>query len=246
MAKGTLAERIKVVLLYTELNKERKEICTLCDISPSTFWRWIRAYRDHGPGGLKPKRPGPRSGRNSLPMKLEHRILWEAYIEKERRDFLTYETIKDFIAEEEYFAVIFAFLSASFNSALGFPWWIWVFSLFILGANGIMVCKDIPDVESDRHAGMMNFTQAYGIGVTRWFVIAMALLTLASGLVLTVAHFISVIGLAMVILGTIIAVTTMMKPDEKLKERQTIYQRLPPVSIIYTFSVLVGAMIMLW
>jgi len=75
MAKGTLAERIKVVLLYTELNKERKEICTLCDISPSTFWRWIRAYRDHGPGGLKPKRPGPRSGRNSLPKKLEHRIL---------------------------------------------------------------------------------------------------------------------------------------------------------------------------
>jgi 4-hydroxybenzoate polyprenyltransferase len=38
---------------------------------------------------------------------------------------------------------------------LVFQWWIWVFALFILGANGIMVCKDIPDVESDRHAGMM-------------------------------------------------------------------------------------------
>lgn len=141
---------------------------------------------------------------------------------------------------------IFAYLSASFNQGLEFPWWIWVFSLFIMGANGIMVCKDIPDIESDRHAGMMNFTQAYGIGVTRWFVIAMAFLTLASGIVLTIAYSISVIGLIIVIVGTVIAITTMMKPDEKLKDRQTIYQRLPPVSIIYTLGILVGTIIMLW
>jgi len=141
---------------------------------------------------------------------------------------------------------LLAYLSASINSGLAFQWWIWVFALFILGANGIMVCKDIPDVESDRHAGMMNFTQAYGIEVTRWFVIAMALLTLASGLVLTAIHVVSIIGLVFVILGTVLALTTMAKPAERLKDRQTIYQRLPPASILYTLGILVGAITMLW
>jgi len=140
---------------------------------------------------------------------------------------------------------LLAYLTATYNSGLIFPWWIWVFALYILGANGIMVCKDIPDVESDRHAGMRNFTQAYGINATRWFVIAMALLTMASGIILTMINSLSVIGLAIIILGTVIAITTMMKPDEKLKERYTIYQRLPPVAILYLAGILVGTILML-
>ncbi len=79
MAKGTLAERIKTVLLYIEHRKEPDEICSLLDISLSTFWRWIRAYREHdgggGPSALEPKRPGPRPGKNSIAEKLENRIL---------------------------------------------------------------------------------------------------------------------------------------------------------------------------
>jgi len=75
MAKGTLAERIKAVLLYLEANERPREICSLYDISPSTFWRWIRAYRNNGPRGLEPKRPGPARGRNSIRRGLEDRIL---------------------------------------------------------------------------------------------------------------------------------------------------------------------------
>lgn len=74
----------------------------------------------------------------------------------------------------------------------------------------------------------------------------MALLTLASGLILTTIHSVSVIGLVIMVLGTIIAITTMMKPDDKLRERHTIYQRLPPVSILYTIGIFVGVILMLW
>ena len=75
MQKGTLADRIKAVLLYTEAKKGRGEICDLFDISPRTFWRWVKAYRDDGPAGLKPNRPGPAPGKNSITKRLEKRIL---------------------------------------------------------------------------------------------------------------------------------------------------------------------------
>jgi len=75
MSKGTLAERIKAVLLYTEAKKGRSEICALFDISPRTFWRWLGAYRDHGPSGLESKRPGPSPRVDPIPKGLERRIL---------------------------------------------------------------------------------------------------------------------------------------------------------------------------
>jgi len=75
MAKGTLAERIKAVLLYLEANKQPREVCTLYDISLNTFWRWIRAYRNSGPRGLEPRRPGPAHGRNKISKRIEDRIL---------------------------------------------------------------------------------------------------------------------------------------------------------------------------
>ena len=75
MAKGTLAERIEAVLLYVEHGKNPGEICPLLGISPSTFWRWVRTYRERGPSGLLPKRPGPPVGKNSISKRLENRIL---------------------------------------------------------------------------------------------------------------------------------------------------------------------------
>ncbi len=75
MAKGSLAERIKTVLLYVEHRKEPNEICSILDISLSTFWRWIRAYRKHGPSALELNSPGPSPGKNSISEKLENEIL---------------------------------------------------------------------------------------------------------------------------------------------------------------------------
>ncbi len=75
MAKGTLAERINAVLLYVKHGKNLGEICSLLDISSSTFWRWVRTYRECGPSGLTPKRPGPPIGKNSITKRLENRIL---------------------------------------------------------------------------------------------------------------------------------------------------------------------------
>jgi len=75
MAKATLAERIRVVLLYTEGGKEAREICTICGVSLRTFRRWVRAYRDNGIHGLEPKAPGPPSGYNSISKRLKQKIL---------------------------------------------------------------------------------------------------------------------------------------------------------------------------
>lgn len=92
----------------------------------------------------------------------------------------------------------------------------------------------------------IKFTQVYGINATRWFVIAMVLLTMTSGVILTMIHTMSVIGLVIIILGKVIAIKTMMKSDEKLRERHTIYQRLPPVSILYLIGIIVGTILILW
>jgi transposase len=77
MAKGTLAERIKAVFLYVEHRKQPAEICSLLDISLSTFWRWIKTYRKHGTIALAPKKPGPLRDKNkySISKTLENRIL---------------------------------------------------------------------------------------------------------------------------------------------------------------------------
>jgi len=75
MAKGTLAERIRAVLLYLEHGKEPSEICFSLGISLSTFWRWVRAHRERGPSGLGPRKPGPPLGKNSIGKRLENRIL---------------------------------------------------------------------------------------------------------------------------------------------------------------------------
>ena len=77
MAKGTLAERIRTVLLYVEHRREPIEVCSLLDISLSTFWRWIRTYRKHGASALERRRPGPALGSatNSVSKIIQARIL---------------------------------------------------------------------------------------------------------------------------------------------------------------------------
>ena len=75
MAKSALAERIRVILLYTEGGKEARDICAAYDISLSTFRRWVRAYRKGGVSGLELRTPGPAHGNNSISNELEQRIL---------------------------------------------------------------------------------------------------------------------------------------------------------------------------
>jgi len=140
---------------------------------------------------------------------------------------------------------VFAYLTASFHIGPTFPWWVGAFCLFVLGSNGIMVCKDIPDIDSDRQAGMRNFTVAYGIEATRRFVVVMALLALVSSLVITVTHIVSVVGLTLIIMGTMVALATMMKPAERLRDRHTVYQRLGPAAILYSMGILIGAIMTL-
>jgi putative transposase len=75
MAKASLEERIRAVLLYLDAGKEPREIVTAFGISVRTLWRWISAYRTGGVQTLKPKKPGPEKGTDPIPEKLEDRIL---------------------------------------------------------------------------------------------------------------------------------------------------------------------------
>ncbi len=75
MTKVSLEERLRAVLLYLENGKDVEEICALSGICVRTLRRWIEAYRRYGSQGLVPKKPGPKHGANSIPKKLEERIL---------------------------------------------------------------------------------------------------------------------------------------------------------------------------
>jgi transposase-like protein len=75
MAKGTLADRNRAVLLYIKDGRRNpNDIASSLGISLSTFWRWIRAYRVDGPYALEPKKPGPPYGTNTIAAKLEEKI----------------------------------------------------------------------------------------------------------------------------------------------------------------------------
>lgn len=75
MVRASLEERIRAALLYTEGAKEASEISSMAGVSVRTLRRWIGAYRTGGVQGLKPKRPGPKRPSNSIPAKLEERIV---------------------------------------------------------------------------------------------------------------------------------------------------------------------------
>ena len=75
MARASVEERIRSVVLYLEGVKDAREIATVLEISIRTLRRWTAAYRDGGVDTLAPKKPGPETGTNSVPKKLEERIL---------------------------------------------------------------------------------------------------------------------------------------------------------------------------
>ncbi|MDH2900654.1 MAG: DDE-type integrase/transposase/recombinase [archaeon] len=76
MARASLEDRIRAVLLYIEGAKDAKEISSMLGVSLRTIWRWIRSYRAGGPQALARKKPGPESGTNSIPEALEERIVY--------------------------------------------------------------------------------------------------------------------------------------------------------------------------
>lgn len=76
MARTSLEDRIRAVLLYIEGVKDTREISTVLDISVRTFWRWIRAYKAGGSHKLALKKPGPPSGTtNSIGKRIEDKIV---------------------------------------------------------------------------------------------------------------------------------------------------------------------------
>jgi putative transposase len=78
MAKATVDERVRAVLFYINGGGDRRsarDICATYGIPVRTFRRWVSAYRKHGIEALKPKKPGPERGTNSISANLEWRII---------------------------------------------------------------------------------------------------------------------------------------------------------------------------
>jgi transposase InsO family protein len=75
MARASVEERIRSVLLYLEGVKEAREIATVLEISIRTLRRWTAAYRAGGVDALALKKPGPETGTNSISKRLEEKII---------------------------------------------------------------------------------------------------------------------------------------------------------------------------
>jgi transposase len=75
MVRATIDNRTKAVLFYVERMKQASDICTTYDISRRTLTRWVKAYRTRGTKGLAPKKPGPAHSNQSIPVRLERRII---------------------------------------------------------------------------------------------------------------------------------------------------------------------------
>ena len=87
MRKITIETKTRAVLLYIDNVREAKEICAMYGIPTRTFRRWVRSYRRDGMEGLRPQRPGPPKGTNSVTVELGQKIIklkqkhpsWGAY-----------------------------------------------------------------------------------------------------------------------------------------------------------------------
>lgn len=75
MVKATMDIRIKAVVFYTQKTKPTKDICSMYSISERTLRRWARSYKEGGIKELKPKKTGPKKPTQSIPDKLEQRII---------------------------------------------------------------------------------------------------------------------------------------------------------------------------
>ena len=72
----TSIEKIRAVLLYVDGNKSAKEICWMYGIPTRTFRRWVSVYRKYGMDKLRSGRRGPPKGTNSIPERLQQKIIW--------------------------------------------------------------------------------------------------------------------------------------------------------------------------
>ena len=75
MINLTIETKLRIVHLYLDGSKSAKDICTLHDIAARTFRRWVGSYRRMGMDGLKPNKPGPQKGTNSIKPLLQQRII---------------------------------------------------------------------------------------------------------------------------------------------------------------------------
>lgn len=74
MIKSTLEIRMRAVVLYKQ-GKLASEICSAYGISSRTLRRWTRTYESGGLNDLRPRKPGPSDGSNSISKDLEQRIV---------------------------------------------------------------------------------------------------------------------------------------------------------------------------
>jgi putative transposase len=72
---SSIDERVRAVILCEENARSQKEICGIYGISERTLRRWLRAYERSGVTGLEPKKPGPKHPSNSIPERLERRVI---------------------------------------------------------------------------------------------------------------------------------------------------------------------------
>jgi putative transposase len=75
MARASLEERIRAVLLCMEGVKDAREITTVLKISVRTLRRWVAVYRAGGVDALALKKPGPEIGANSISKRIEKKVL---------------------------------------------------------------------------------------------------------------------------------------------------------------------------
>lgn len=73
--QDTLDQKIRAVLLYADGDRTAEEICDLYKIPLRTFRRWISMYRKGGVERLRSRKRGPPKGTNSIPKKLEQKII---------------------------------------------------------------------------------------------------------------------------------------------------------------------------
>ncbi len=71
----TLDEKIRAALLYTDGDRNAKDVCEAYKIPIRTFRRLVSTYRMGGIERLRPRQRGPPKGRSSIPKGLQKMIL---------------------------------------------------------------------------------------------------------------------------------------------------------------------------
>lgn len=110
---------------------------------------------------------------------------------------------------------LFGYINAT--SSFSIPYVV-VLVLVFYYLNGLTAIRHIPDADADRKMKVRTLTTVYGVDATRYFEIIISISTILFFVMLVFFTDLSIVGLPILIISTIVRLNLLIKPATQIKE----------------------------